>query len=78
MRFEELQRQYFSTAYARQKASLKDKLESSLYALPDQKHLSNTLSIAFCRFLVTEMYVPTLVRKGFFPASALIDWLILP
>ena len=51
-RLEDLQQQYSSTAYAKQKASLKDELEGFLYALPGQKSITNALPIDICRFLV--------------------------
>ena len=75
-RIQDLQQRYSSTAYATQKASLKNELESFLYALSGQNH-----SLALCpstfavfqflrmlrqRLSLTTMVVPTLVRKGFF------------
>ena len=51
-RIEDLQQQYFSTACAKKKYSLKDELEGFFYALPGQKCITNALPIDICRFLV--------------------------
>ena len=78
-RIQELQQQYCSTAYSKQKASLKDEFESFLYALPGQKSLINALPIDVCRFLVYKdpkgktqphrIGCPRIGKKGLFPCE---------
>ena len=47
-----LQSSHLSTAYSKQKQSLKIELESFLFALPGQKSLFDATPLDVCRFLV--------------------------
>lgn len=51
-RVAELQEKHLSTAYAKQKQSLKDELEDFLHALPGKKTMFTATPIDVCRFLV--------------------------
>ena len=84
-RIQHLQQRYSSTAYATQKASLKNELERFLYALSGQNPslAHKNLPVNICSFLVfkdakakTQPHnngCPHTGKKGLFPAHVLVD-----
>jgi hypothetical protein len=67
-RVAELQEKHLSTAYAKQKQSLKDELEDFLHALPGKKTMFTATPIDVCRFPFIRIIV---VNPSFIPKFVL-------